>query len=683
MDALRDGVIRLRALLSARILEALLVATGVAGMVVVIGSGAAVRAVEPATLFSGVVDEDRVLGPRWMSAPFTPDSSGSVTFTLSWVGDGDLAIDLREVATDAWVASNTTSESPKSMVADVEAGATYRVGVWARSGSATFDVTIAGTPPPDPVVLLAGHVDSSRATAPKWRSTVFTAASTGEIELGLSWVGTGTLAMDLRRVDGNVWLASNTTTDNPKTLTASVEEGVAYQTAAWAISGTGTFELVLVDDGAPPPTTTTTVPPMTGAPNIVVINVDDARPEALEVLAKVVQWFGDEGTTYENAYVSTPSCCPSRASLMTGQYVHNNGQRDQDTPSTDEDHTIQRYLSEAGYFTAHSGKYLHYYPTSSRAPYWDRWTYFKGSYYDVWVNRDGVVSQSEVYSTVMTFDSAISYVEQFESIDDDRPFYLQVTPVAPHKPWEPEQQYANAPIPAWSPSPSVGEADRSDKPPWVSWLDYTQSEAAVDRIEQFRTMLSVDDQVDRFMTRLDELGEADNTIAVFTSDNGLFWAEHGRSGKFLPYDEAVHVPFLVRWPGHVPAGVLSDDFVSHVDILPTVMAAAGVSVDHTVDGRDILDPGFDRTDILTEYWEDPANNNGVPDWTSIRNEHRMYSEYYDGSGGLLAREFYDLDDDPWELHNLLGDGDPSNDPDVTEVAMQLEEYRTCAGTQCP
>ena len=102
--------------------------------------------------------------------------------------------------------------------------------------------------------------------------------------------------------------------------------------------------------------TAPTPPTPEPAPNIVIINLDDARADVMEVLPNVERWFGDQGVTFENAYVTTPSCCPSRATLMTGQLVHNNGQVDQTTPLTDESTSIQRYLSDSGYFTGHTGK---------------------------------------------------------------------------------------------------------------------------------------------------------------------------------------------------------------------------------------------------------------------------------------------------------------------------------------
>ncbi len=418
------------------------------------------------------------------------------------------------------------------------------------------------------------------------------------------------------------------------------------------------------------------------APNIVIINLDDARPEVMDVLPLTSWWFGTGGTTWTNAFVSTPSCCPSRATLMTGQYVHNNGQVDQTTPLTNEWNTVQRHLDQAGWFTAHSGKYLHYYDVGERAPHWDRWTYFRGGYTDVRVDIDGVVQQAAVHSTVLTFDSAIRYIDAFEAADDSTPFYVHVAPVAPHTPFDPEPQFADAPVPDWTPPPSVGEVDRSDKPPEMRFVNRSPAEGERVRVGQLRQVMSVDAQVDRLFRTLDAHGELDNTLAIFTSDNGYLWGEHGRTKKFVPYTEAVHVPLLIRWPGRVAAGASSDDLVSHVDLAPTMLAAAGVDAEHVMDGRNLLAPDFVRTNVLTEYWEDPANANFIPDWASIRNERRVYTEYYGPGGGVVFREFYDLAADPWELNNLLADGDPRNDPDLTWVENRLDEYRRCRGNAC-
>ena len=369
--------------------------------------------------------------------------------------------------------------------------------------------------------------------------------------------------------------------------------------------GVATVTASVVTDGTPPPaTTTTTVPPAEdGRPNIVVINTDDQRADSLSFLPKIRSWLGDGGRTYTNALVTTPSCCPSRASLLSGQYVHNHGVITQLTPALDPDHTVQHYLRDAGYFTGHSGKYLHYIGLGEDVPHWDRWTYFRGGFVDVQMNFDGRVNRRPGYTTTITFDRAIEYVDQWSSVDDDRPFYLHITPVAPHSPYIPEAKYANASVPPVEMTPALTETDRSDKPRFVRNQNNTYQDQAEIRTQRIRTLYSVDDQVDRLMRYLADTGEIDNTLVIFTSDNGYLLGEHDLTSKFLPYSPAVDVPLLVRWPGQIPGGSVSNDLVANIDIAPTVLRAAGVNAEHVMDGIDLLSSA-PRSRILTEYFYD-------------------------------------------------------------------------------
>jgi arylsulfatase A-like enzyme len=161
--------------------------------------------------------------------------------------------------------------------------------------------------------------------------------------------------------------------------------------------------------------------------------------------------------------------------------------------------------------------------------------------------------------------------------------------VAPHAPSIAEPRYASATVPAHQPDPSYMEADRADKPPFVRSQNQTAAAAQATRTAMIRTLYTVDDQVDRLMRHLQATGELASTLVIFTSDNGFLQGEHRTTEKFLPYRKAVEVPFLIRWPGRVPAGAVDDRLVTHVDVLPTILAATGVTQTHaTLDGRDLL-----------------------------------------------------------------------------------------------
>ena len=531
-------------------------------------------------------------------------------------------------------------------------------------------------------VLSSGVADASGAQGPKWRRVDFAVPQSGQSTLRLSWTGTADMRFTVFNSATGQKLGENLTAANPKSVTLSLQAGVGYYSGAWAASGSGSYTYVLVQGTSP---TTTTTPPPSGRPNVVVINTDDMRADMATALPKIRQWLADGGTTFRNGYVSTPSCCPSRASLMSGRYVHNNGQYQQQTLGFDLNLTIQRYLHDAGYLTGHAGKFLHWLDLSVEAPNFDRWTYFKGGYENVYMNFDGTVRRSQGYSTTIVFDRAIEYVNDFEGRDDARPFYLYLAPIAPHDPSIAEPKYASATVPAHQPDPSYMEADRTDKPSFVRNQNPTVAAVLATRTAMIRTLYTVDDQVDRLMRHLQATGELANTLVIFTSDNGYLLGEHKATSKFLPYRKAVEVPFLVRWPGRVPAGAVDDRLVTHVDIAPTILAATGVSQAHaTLDGRDIL-AGTARQRALTEYWNDPNNNPNIPTWASIRTAAYQYTEYYNSAtpATVTFREYYNLQADPYQLVNLLADGVPANDPDTVPLSQTLQAARQCAGTSCP
>ena len=229
------------------------------------------------------------------------------------------------------------------------------------------------------------------------------------------------------------------------------------------------------------------------------------------------------------------------------------------------------------------------------------------------------------------------------------------------------------------------EADRADKPPFVRSQNQTPTAAQATRTAMIRAMYTVDDQVDRLMRHLQATGELANTLVVFTSDNGFLLGEHKTTEKFLPYRKAVEVPFLVRWPGRVPAGAVDDRLVTHVDVLPTILAATGVIQAHaTLDGRDLLS-GHTRQRALLEYWHDANNSSTIPTWASTRTAAYQYTEYYDiaNPATVTFREYYNLQADPYQLVNLLADGVPANDPDTAPLSQALRAARQCAGVSCP
>ncbi len=633
---------------------------------------------------SGVRDATGDTGPRWGQTTWTAPRSGAVDFTLAWTGSGFLRFVLRDHASGAWLDDMPFgAPSPQTITWDVEAGTTYRLPVWATSGAGDHTLTAtyrSGGPGPQPGGPTrdahTGRGDASGASGPAVQSVPFTVDDAGRIWASLQYrQADGELHLRLRDASGTV-LDSTLTTWVAKGIETDLAPG-DYSIEITTVSGAADWQLeIYVEPDRPRPAASAS------APNILVINTDDQRADSLRHLPQIDAWFGDGGVTFTNGYVTTPSCCPSRASLFSGQLIHNNGVLGQRVAALDQNLTVQRYLADAGYFTAFAGKYVHFWPQQLTAPHWDRWTYFKGGYYDVWINSDGVNRREPGNSTIRTFSQGIDYLEEFRAADDDRPWFLHLTPVVPHKPSTPEPQYADAPVADRLPTPNIDEADRSDKPQFVQNRNRTAAATESLRLDMVRTLYTYDDQVDRLMDHLEATGELADTLVILTSDNGYLWGEHRLDEKFVPYAEAIRVPFLVYWQGEVVPGSTDDRWVANIDIAPTVLAAAGVPVPSWMDGVDILS-GYDRAHAFTEYAQDLSNGSGIPSWRSVRTHTFVYSEYLAADGVTVDfREYYDLTVDPHELVNLLADGDPGNDPDLTTAQALVAEYSACAGASC-
>ena len=425
-----------------------------------------------------------------------------------------------------------------------------------------------------------------------------------------------------------------------------------------------------------------------GAPNILIINTDDQRtPGTLEVMPKVRRLFEQAGTRYTNGLVSTPLCCPSRSSFFSGRFSHNTGVLGNGMPNAvaafDQDATIQGYLQDAGYRTALVGKYLTTVPLMTSPQNWDHWAHTTGGYNNVPFNVDGTFAQTSGYYSKHMTSFAKSFLTDFESTDD-QPWLMYVAPQAPHYNYTPSKKYRDAPLPADIKPPSYNEANTSDKPPWVQWWgDQTEENYQQVRSKQLRTLMSVDDMVGAIFRQMSTFDETRDTLAVFMSDNGYLWGEHSLKEKRFPYVESSEVPFLVRWPGHVTRGAVSDRLVMQVDLLPSALEASGVSptLTYPLDGKSFLS-GTARPEAYQEYFKSP--DAGLRPWASLRGETWQYIEWYDiDTGELVFQEYYDLAADPYQLTNLLNDGIAANDPDVTPLHDRLAVARTCSGLTCP
>ena len=422
-------------------------------------------------------------------------------------------------------------------------------------------------------------------------------------------------------------------------------------------------------------------------PNVVLIVTDDQRWDTIAmsrhgrrngqpVMPAVERLLVASGVTFTNAYVTTSTCCPSRASILTGQYAHNTGVLANNPGDGGAEHfrsasTIATWLRDAGYRTALVGKYLNGYGRESLVtpPGWGDWHAFvDAAYYRQRLSENGVVRSfgtgPRAYSTDVLANRAVRFIRDA----GDEPFFLYFAPFAPHLPATPAHRHAGtfAGIAPWRP-PSYAEADVSTKAQWLwplVWERASRVRTDRERIRMLESLQAVDDAVAAIMRALDQAGQRDNTVVLFTSDNGYSWGEHRWAGKECPYEECMRVPLIVRHPGLTGAPRSDAHPVLNIDLAPTIAAIAGVVVPPGVNGRSIL-PLLDgsasawRTDFLNEHWD-----NWIPNYALVRGPRWKYVEYWTGE-----RELYDEVADPFELTNRVAD--PATAQIQTELAVRL------------
>lgn len=350
----------------------------------------------------------------------------------------------------------------------------------------------------------------------------------------------------------------------------------------------------------------------TARPNVLMIILDDLRHGDLEYMPNVRRHLVNGGTSYSRAYVTDPVCCPSRASILTGRYVHNHH-----VPtipagaaafhsSGDDQSTIATWLSATGYRTAMIGKYFVTYPDGTNRrfvpPGWERWVAdMRGGYYNYDVNMNRKLrSYGETpsdYSTDVESRNANATLAGFAA--GTAPFFVYVTPKTPHSPATPAKRHLTARVrePKAPRLPSVNEADVSDKPTHMRENPSLTSRemSAIDavHVNRQRALISADQMVSQLLSTLAKKGKLANTYVIFGSDNGYLLGEHRIEGKHVPYEKSISVPLVIRGPG-IPAGATDDRLVSYTDLAATIADVTGATPRHALDGRS-LRPLWDGT----------------------------------------------------------------------------------------
>jgi len=493
------------------------------------------------------------------------------------------------------------------------------------------------------------------------------------------------------------------------------------------------------DSGFGSPTPEATAP----APNVIVILTDDLDTSLLPYVPNVDALIRDQGASFTNFYVEQSSCCPSRASILSGLYAHNHGVIGNVWPEggydrwkrTKQDDDLPVWLAKAGYRNALLGKYFNEYPyhpgshlsdaqkeelRSYVPPGWQSWASpVHGNAYAQFhykLNVDGKVDASfrEDYLDSFLGDRVLSLVDGADGFDFAKGgqfvYYASYSPHTPYAyPPELQSAFTDAQYPR---TPDFDEADVSDK--FGLTRDRARlSPAAIATIDEtfrkrIRSLQVLDQTVARLVQELKDNGTLDNTYLIFTSDNGYHMGNHRREiGKYTQFQTDVKVPFFIRGPGITP-GSTYDDLAGNIDIAPTIADIAGADTPD-VDGESLLPllhggPPLTRKYYLLGRALTPTNtttDNGLEEAPETDVESSRSSRLNDFTGVINGRyklirythlpheELYDLKNDPFELDNLLARDEasyaamsPQGREVVDTLRAALDRLLDCAGESC-
>jgi arylsulfatase A-like enzyme len=456
-------------------------------------------------------------------------------------------------------------------------------------------------------------------------------------------------------------------------------------------------------------------------PNIIFIMSDDHAAHAISAYGSVINQtpnldrLAKEGMRFDRCFAVNSICTPSRATILTGKYSHLNGvpvfNRFDGSQAT-----AAKYLQAEGYYTGMIGKWhLGSDPTG-----FDKWIVLPGQgiYFDpAFLVPEG----SKVipgYATDVITDFAIDFLK---TRPEDKPFFLMCHHKAPHRPWDPDERHRAMFAAKTIPEPATlrdNYATRTDAlhenrqrvfddmtrrdlkleppadlkgPARNEWLGAKPIEVQVvlegrkkilsgEELNKWKyqrymqdylaCIQSVDDNVGRLLDWLDASGLRENTIVIYTSDQGFFLGDHGLYDKRFMYEPSIKMPFLVRWPGVVKPGSVQDALAINPDFAPTFMAAAGLRVPEDMQGRSLVPllkgerPADWRTSMYYRYYHDPGHHNTRAHYGVRTDTHKLI--YYSKKEQW---ELFDLRNDPDELHNTYND--PAQQPLIAKLKAEL------------
>ena len=455
-------------------------------------------------------------------------------------------------------------------------------------------------------------------------------------------------------------------------------------------------------------------------PNLIFVMSDDHASHAISAYGSRINHtpnldrIAEGGMRFDSCFCTNSICTPSRASVLTGTYNHVNRVTTLDTPMDNRLETYPKLMQGAGYQTAIFGKWHLGHGPAHDPTGFDEWVVLpdQGEYHDpVFLTPEGPVT-IEGYVTDLITDMSLDWLDRR---DQDRPFALMIHHKAPHRHWEPDDQHARM------------YEDETIPEPHTFWDDYATRSAAAEaakmqmldldeadlkapipeglttdeeiswRYQRYiqdylRCVASIDDNVGRVLDYLDDHGLTEDTIVVYTSDQGFFLGDHGWFDKRFMYEESLAMPFLVQYPAEIASGTVCSDIVLNVDFAPTFLELAGLPVPDDMQGnsfRSLLGgetPEGWQTSMYYRYWMHRDGAHDVWAHYGVRTrQHKLIYFYNDPLGQPGANEpsdppeweLFDLRKDPFEVHNVYDD--PEYAAVVAELKAELVRLQTLVG----
>jgi len=442
--------------------------------------------------------------------------------------------------------------------------------------------------------------------------------------------------------------------------------------------------------------------------NIIFIMSDDHASHAMSCYGSRINQtpqidrIANEGMRFDNCFCTNSICTPSRAVILTGTYNHINNVTTLDTPMDNRLQTYPKLLKQAGYQTAIVGKWHLGQGPEHEPTGFDFWRVLpgQGDYHDpTFIDKDGRRTHKG-YATDLITDFALDWLE---ARDRERPFCLMVHHKAPHRHWEPDEKHARLYKDINIPEPETFNDDYSNRA--------SAAEAATMRIDRdlnlddlkqpvppgltkaeekswkyqryikdyLRVVASIDDNVGRILNYLDDEGLAEDTLIIYTSDQGFFLGDHGWYDKRFMYEESLRMPFIVRYPREIEPGTVNQEMILNLDFAPLFLDMAGHERPAEFQGQSFrsmwlgeLSAGW-RQSMYYRYWMHKTHHNVYAHYGIRTFDHKLIYYYADalGQAGTIDEsyepewELFDLHKDPYELHSVY------HDPAYTDVVRTL------------